>query len=68
MHGDLAASGAPASTPRARLLAALSGAIGELVDVGDHEGARVAHEAVGKLLASAATAPAGVVPIGKARK
>jgi len=57
----------PGGNPRGRLLAALGAAIGELVGAGDHEGARIAHEAVARLLASAASAPAGVLDLGAER-
>lgn len=54
-------------SPRDRLLAALGRAIGDATAVGDLEAARVAHAALGSLLASAATEPAGVVDLAAAR-
>ena len=59
--------GAPDATrpihadPRAVLLAALAAALPAALAVGDVEAARVAHEAIGRLLGSAGAARAGDV-------
>ncbi len=47
----------PTKSPRAALLEALSRAITETAAVGDLEAARVAHEALGRLLATVAADP-----------
>lgn len=60
--------GQPSASPRATLLAALGRAIGDATAAGDLEAARVAHRALGELLASAATEPAGVVSLDRHRR
>jgi hypothetical protein len=58
---------AMAPSPRSVLLAQLTAAIAFAVEAGDHEGARIAHDALGRLLASAAQTPAGIVPFTRGR-
>lgn len=55
------------ASPRAQLLEALALAVGACSAAGDLEAARVAHEAVGRLLGSAAALPADVVELGSRR-
>ena len=48
-------------SPRARMAAALSASLAEAMDVGDIEAARIAHEAIGRLLREGASGDGGEV-------
>ena len=54
-------------SPREELLEVLTRALPALAAAGDHEGARIAHKALGELLTSIATVPAGVVALDAER-
>ena len=58
---------AVSASPRAVMLAALSAGMTSALAVGDMEAARVAHEAIGRLLGSPST-PAGVVDLAAERE
>ncbi len=60
----------PTTTPRARMVVELSASLAKAVAVGDIEAARVAHEALGKLLGSSNTSAdeAEVVDLASHRK
>jgi hypothetical protein len=64
--GAMSAPAFPVS-PRAAILAALSAALPACLAVGDVEAARVAHEAIGRLLGSTGT-PAAVVDLAAERE
>jgi integrase len=62
------ASSPPAPNPRAALASTLAASVTELAGTGDLDGARLAHEALGRLLGLAAPSPApGVVDLGEER-
>ncbi len=64
-------SGALSVNPRAELIAHFFTAATRALDAGDMEGARIAHEAAGKLLAATASAEArgaGVVDLERERR
>ena len=70
VRGRAAVSMAPpavSASPRAVMLAALSAGMTSALAVGDMEAARVAHEAIGRLLGSPST-PAGVVDLAAERE
>lgn len=67
LEGEGGTSGEGSARPRDALAATLGAAIAECTAAGDLEGARVAHEALGKLLSSATSPPAAVIRIDARR-
>ena len=70
-HFNPASSHFAKASPRARMVAALSESLLDSMEAGDLEAARVAHEAIGRLLASRGTMPvdaASVIDIKRGQK
>jgi len=66
-NGAPGQSGGKESTPRDRMISSLLAELHEAVEVGDTEAARVAHEAIGRLL-GAAGSPAPVADLAAERR